>query len=522
MGLLLEGVTLCNDADLYEHAGKWFVKGDPTEGALLVVAKKGGVDFRKNRLEKPRIGEIPFSSERKRMTTIHRTKENKLIAFMKGAPEIVLSECSFILENGELRELTESHVNKILKINEEMANEALRVLGVAYKHIDNGVDEIAEHNIEKGMIFLGLIGMIDPPREEAIEATKICKQVGIKPVMITGDHKLTAVAVAREIGIFKEGDIVLTGEELEKISEEELEKIVDKVTVYARVSPMDKLKIVKAWKNRGEIVAMTGDGVNDAPALKHADIGIAMGITGTEVTKEASDMVLTDDNFATIVKAIELGRWIYDNIKKYLTYLLRCNITEVVVIGGIVLIMGPEYLPLLPAAILYINLATDGLPAIALGVSPPEPDVMQRPPRDPKESVFSWDVKAFILLALVVEIPFFYFLYFHNLRDIAHARTEIFLLFVVVELTIALNFRSLRYSIFKTPPHRWLLLAIGWEILLIIIVLHVPSIRNAFGILTPTKSDLILILTFGLIIFISMEIIKFLIRKKMSWNTKDV
>ena len=307
--------------------------------------------------------------------------------------------------------------------------------------------------------------------------------------MITGDHRLTAVAIAKEIGIYKEGDRVLTGEELDKMSDEEYEKIVDQVTVYARVSPMDKLKIVKAWKARGEVVAMTGDGVNDAPALKQADIGVAMGISGTDVAKEAADMVLNDDNFATIVKAIERGRWIYDNIKKYLTYLLRCNITEVVVIGGVVLISGPEYLPLLPAAILYMNLATDGLPALALGVAPPDPDLMQRPPRDPNESVFSWDVRAFILIALFIEIPFFFFLFYHELSDITHARTEIFFLFIIIELIIALNFRSMRYSIFKARPHKWLLLALLWEFILIAFLVQFPSMRDAFGIIKPSATD---------------------------------
>jgi len=288
---------------------------------------------------------------------------------------------------------------------------------------------------------------------------------------------------------------------------------VDKVTVYARVSPADKLKIVRAWKNRGEVVAMTGDGVNDAPALKHADIGIAMGIAGTEVTKEAADMVLTDDNFATIVKAIELGRWIYDNIKKYLTFLLRCNITEVVVIGGIVLIMGPEYLPLLPAAILYINLATDGLPALALGVAPPDPDIMERPPRDPQEGVFTWEVKSFILLALFIEIPFFYFLFFHELGDISVARTETFFLFIVMELVIALNFRSMRYSVFKAPPHKWLWLAIFWELVLIAVLMQFPYIRETFGVQIPSLSMISLILGFSAFVFASMEVVKMLLRK---------
>ncbi len=517
--LILQGGLLCNDAILEQKEGKWVIKGDPTEGALIVAAVKGGFHQSELRIENPRIEEIPFSSERKRMTTIHQMANGKRLAFMKGAPEVVLEKCSHILEDGNLRELKQKDREQILKMNEEMAQGALRILGFAYRDCPDAIACTEEH-LEHDMVFLGLAGMIDPPREEAIEAIQVCKQVGIKPIMITGDHKLTAVAIAKEMGIYKEGDMVLTGEELEKISEQELEKIVEKVTVYARVSPMDKLKIVKAWKARGEVVAMTGDGVNDAPALKHADIGVAMGITGTEVTKEASDMVLSDDNFATIVKAIERGRWIYDNIKKYLTYLLRCNITEVAVIGGVVLISGPEYLPLLPAAILYINLVTDGLPALALGVAPPDPDIMQRPPRDPKESVFSWDVRAFILLALCIEIPFFFFLFYNQLSDITHARTEQFFLFVIVELIIALNFRSMRYSVFKSPPHKWLVLAIISQLILTTLLLQLPSIRNAFGIILPSLSDLELILSFGVVVFISMEVIKAIIRRKMVFVRK--
>ena len=513
--MLLQGGLLCSDAVLEEKEGKWFVKGDPTEGALVVAAVKAGLHETEMRLENPRIEEIPFSSERKRMTTIHQMADGKRMAFMKGAPEVVLQRCSHILDDGGMRELKETERGQILKANEEMAQAALRVLGFAYRDCPDAI-ECTEEHLEHDLVFVGLAGMMDPPREEAIEATKVCKQVGIKPIMITGDHKLTAVAIAKEIGIYKEGDRVLTGEELEKMSDEEFEKIVDKVTVYARVSPMDKLKIVKAWKRRGEVVAMTGDGVNDAPALKQADIGIAMGISGTDVAKEASDMVLNDDNFATIVKAIERGRWIYDNIKKYLTYLLRCNITEVVVIGGVVLISGPEYLPLLPAAILYMNLATDGLPALALGVAPPDPDLMQRPPRDPKESVFSWDVRAFILLALFIEIPFFFFLFYHELYDITHARTETFFLFIIIELIIALNFRSMRYSIFKAPPHKWLLLALVWEFALIAFLVQFPSVRDAFGIIKPSVSDLGIIIGFGVIVFISMEVVKAVLRRKMA------
>jgi Ca2+-transporting ATPase len=513
LSTLLQGVVLCSDAELHEQEEKWFIKGDPTEGALVVSAAKTGMHIHETRLKNPRIEEIPFSSERKRMTTMHQMENGKRVAFMKGAPELVIERCTHVLEEDGKKELTEAERTRILKANEVMAQDALRVLSLAYREVPEGL-LCTEEGIESDMTFLGLMGMIDPPRDEAIEATRVCREVHIKPIMITGDHKLTAVAIAKEIGIYNDGDMVLTGEELEKMSDEKYNTIVDKVTVYARVSPMDKLKIVKAWKEKGEVVAMTGDGVNDAPALKHADIGVAMGISGTEVAKEASDMVLTDDNFATIVKAIELGRWIYDNIKKYLTYLLRCNITEVVVIGGAVLILGPEYLPLLPAAILYINLATDGLPALAIGVAPPDYDIMQRPPRDPKESVFSWDVKAFILLALFIEIPFFFYLFFHELSDLTHARTEIFFLFIIVELIIALNFRSMRYSIFKAPPHKWLIIALIWEIALIAVLIQIPTVREAFGIFKPSASDLGLIFGFGIVVFISMEIIKAILRKK--------
>jgi len=511
--LLLQGGLLCNDANLYKEEERWVIKGDPTEGALVVVAAKAGIHIKEIRLENPRVEEIPFSSERKRMTTIHQMKNGKKIAFMKGAPEVVLERCSSILEKDGIKVLTDEDRTNVLKTNEKMAQEALRVLAIAYKELPEGIT-CTEEGVENDMIFLGLVGMIDPPREEAIEATNICKQVGIKPIMITGDHKLTAVAIAKEVGIYKEGDLVLTDEELGKMSEEEFEKIVDKVTVYARVSPHNKLKIVKAWKKRGEVVAMTGDGVNDAPALKHADIGIAMGITGTEVTKEASDMILTDDNFATIIKAIERGRWIYDNIKKYLTYLLQCNITEVIVIGGIVVIKGPEFLPLLPAAILYINLATDGLPALALGAAPPDFDIMKRPPRDPRESIFGWDVKSFIFRAVLIECPFFYFLFFHELKDIIHARTEIFFLFIIVELVIALNCRSLIYSIFKAPPHKWLLMALIWELILITILIQIPFIREAFGIMKPSFSDIFIIILFSIAVFVVIEITKILLRKK--------
>ncbi|MEW6215354.1 MAG: cation-translocating P-type ATPase, partial [Nitrospirota bacterium] len=512
--LLLMGGLLCNDASLEEKGGKWFIKGDPTEAAFLVTAKKAGLDYHEMRLRWPRLYEVPFSSERKRMTTVHSTPEGERMVFLKGAPEIVLGFCSSVMKNNDIKDMTDGEKERILKANIEMTSRAMRVLAVAFKKLNS--DNAEEAYVEKDLAFLGLVGMIDPPRPEAIEAVKVCKQVRMRPIMITGDHKLTALAIAKEMEIYSEGDIVLTGEELQSMSDEEFDAIVSNVSVYARVSPSDKLKIVKAWKKRGEVVAMTGDGVNDAPALKHADIGIAMGIRGTDVAKEAADVILSDDNFATIVRAIERGRWIYDNIKKYLTYLLRCNITEVIVIGGVVLLMGPEVLPLLPAAILYVNLATDGLPAFALGVAPPEPDIMQRPPRDPQESVFSWDVRAFILLAVLIECPFFLWVFFNSYPDLHLARTRVFFVFILVELIIALSFRSMKYSIFKVSPHKWLILALVWELVLISVLIHIPYVRDAFGISRPSAQDIGMILGFGLFVLASLEALKVILRKRPS------
>ncbi|HSE00198.1 MAG TPA: HAD-IC family P-type ATPase [Burkholderiales bacterium] len=516
MRLFLMGGVLCSDAVLREEGGRWTLKGDPTEGALVVVAQKAGLDPEQLRRDGPRTSELPFSSERKRMTTVHRVTGGRQLAFVKGAPEVVLERCASVQQEEAAQPLDEEARGRILAASEQMANDALRVLAIAYREVDEAVQP-DEEVLERGLIFLGLAGMMDPPRDEAKQAVEVCRQVHIRPIMITGDHQLTAVAVAREIGIYRKGDQVLTGDQLARLTDDEFAQVVDRVSVYARVSPLDKLKIVRAWKSRGEVVAMTGDGVNDAPALKHADIGIAMGIAGTDVAKEAADMVLGDDNFATIVRAIERGRWIYDNIRKYLTYLLRANITEVVVLGGVVIVVGPELLPLLPAAILYINLATDGLPALALGLSPPDRDIMQRPPRDPKESVFSRDVRVLVLLGVLIECPIFLWIYFDNFADIEVARTKIFLMFVFVELIIVMSFRSLRYSLFEAPPHKWLLLAIGWELALLGVLIQFPSVREAFGIGMPTWPDLAMVLAASVFVLVAIEIAKAWLRA----TTKD-
>ncbi len=512
--LLLKAGVLASDATFAEDAaGRWQVKGDPTEGALVVLAAKDGVHAKETRMACERIEEFPFSSERKRMTTVHMMPDGQRMAFMKGAPEAVLERCTSIHGGDAVTALDAGTRVRLQAVSETMAAGALRVLGVAYKVLARQ-DQYADGQVETHMVFLGYAGMMDPPREEVMAAVKVCRRVNIRPVMITGDHKLTAVAVAKEIGIFHEGDLVLDGEALAAMDEAALAAVVEKVSVYARVSPLDKLKIVRAWKHKGHVVAMTGDGVNDAPALKHADIGVAMGISGTDVAKESADIVLADDNFATIVMAIERGRWIYDNIKKYLTYLLRTNITEVIVLGGVVMFLGPAYLPLLPAAILYLNLATDGLPALALGVAPPDKDIMRRPPRDPNENVFSFDVRVFILLAVLIECPLFLWMFFHHIADIEMARTRVFLLFVVVELMLAMSFRSLRYSIFEAPPHKWLLIAVLWEVLLIVVLIQFPAVRAAFGIRMPGWADVGLVLLLALGVLMTMEIAKQVLRRR--------
>ena len=407
--LLLRVGTLCNNAQLHkkENADSWEIFGDPTEAALIAAAEKAGLANEELNEVYPRIREIPFTSERKCMTTLHKTPHNGLVAYVKGAPETILERCTHLLEDGKETKLTQEKMNQVLQANEQMASNALRVLAMAYRRLPTAAEKYEDEQLEAGLVFVGLQGMIDPPREEAIQANKTCRKAGIKTVMITGDHKLTAVAIAQEVGIFKEGDLVLTGAELDKLGDSEFEGEVEKVSVYARVSPEHKLKIVNAWKKKGHIVAMTGDGVNDAPAVKAADVGVSMGITGTDVTKEASDVILNDDNFATIVKAVEQGRVIYDNVRKYARFLISCNFDELLVIGAFAILGGlfsPELfpLPLLPAMILWINLVTDGAPAVALATDPPDVDVMDRPPRKPSESILH-GMGRFILMSFILQ-----------------------------------------------------------------------------------------------------------------------
>ncbi|MHB2036594.1 MAG: cation-translocating P-type ATPase, partial [Nitrososphaerales archaeon] len=497
---LARAIVLCNDAVLVkEKDGKhWAINGDPTEGALVVLAEKLGLSQRNVRSSFPRVWEIPFSSETKRMITVHTTGSGEEIAYMKGAPESVLEKCVSYFQGSRVIPLDSMGRDRIQGVAESMAGRALRVLAVARRETTSDKTHLPD-SLEREFVFLGLIGMIDPPRPEAIEAIIAAKKIGMKPIMITGDHKSTALAIAGQMGIYQEGDLALTGKELQLTSDHDYEKIVEQVTVYARVTPFDKLRIVDAWQKKDKIVAMTGDGVNDAPALKKADIGIAMGITGTEVAKDAADMILLDDNFATIMKAVKLGRWIQDNVKKYLAYLLSANLVEITVlsIGALAVSLfianatNEPLLPLLAVQVLYINLATDGLPALAVGIGPPDPDIMERMvPKKSEPTVFSTEVRRFILWILAAETPLLVLVYLTGLPlGIDEGRTRLFLAFVFVELVIALNCSSLRFTINKAKPHKWLVLSVVWEAFLIILLLQIPQARDALHLVTPTLGD---------------------------------
>jgi len=504
---LLSAAVLASDAGLVEEDGEWTVRGDPTEGALLVAAAKVGLDPQVLNNERPRIGEIPFSSESKFMLTLHRVGDGTL-ACAKGAPEVILGRCSHLLSAAGEAPLDDAARREILAAAEKMAGQALRVMAVA-----EGRD-VSLAEAEGRLTFLGLAGMIDPPRPEAYVAIRTCVAAGITPVMITGDHPQTARAIARELGILKEGE-VLTGPELEKLSTAELAARVGTVEVYARVSPEHKLRVIEAWRSKGKIVAMTGDGVNDAPALKLADIGIAMGITGTDVSKQAADMILTDDNFASIVAAVREGRGIFGNIKKYLMYLLSSNLGEIGLLGGATLLGWP--LPLTAVQILYVNLATDGLPALALAVDPPEDDLMRQPPRDPRRGIFTRPVIGLMLTggiwSTLVNLGLFGGLLAAG-RPVEHAMVLTFLSLVLIQFFKAYSFRSERHSLLRRPfANRWLNLAILWELLLLGLIIYLPLLQQAFGTYDLTLADWGLAVAAAATVLPVMELAKLLTRR---------
>jgi len=504
---LLRAGVLASDARLVADRGGWRMEGDPTEGALVVAAAKVGLDQGEVNLHEPRIHEISFSSERRRMTTL-AGNANAAAAFSKGDAEVILADCVRQLRDHGEEPLLPADRHAFLAVERQMAAQGLRVLALARKHSARVEDA------ERDMTFLGLVGMMDPPRAEAADAVRMCEAAGIAPVMITGDHPLTATSIAEEIGLLR-GRKVVTGAELAAMSDAELGSSVDRIGVYARVSPADKLRVVAAWQSRGQVVAMTGDGVNDAPALKKADVGVAMGVAGTDVSREAAAVTLLDDNFATIVAAIEEGRIVFSNIRKYLTYLLSSNIGEIGLMAGAAFAGLP--LPLTAVQILYVNLATDGLPALSLAVDPPEADLMQRRPRDPRAGIFTRPLVALLLVggfwSALVNLSLFTWL-LRSGRPLDEAMAMTFVSLVLIQFFKAYNYRSDRYSVLRRPfANRWLNLAVAWEALLLGIVIYLPFLQGPFGTFSFGWKEWAMTVTLALTIAPVLEGVKWMERR---------
>ena len=502
-GALAGDATISRD----ERSESWAIKGDPTEAALVVAAAKAGLH--KSELEStwPRVHEIPFTSETKRMTTLHRADDG-FVAYAKGAPEVIVEACCATSTVDGDTPCDEAARHTILEAAQQMAGDALRVLAIA------GKNQASVDDVETGMTFLGLVGLSDPPRPEAKAAIRTCEAAGIRVVMVTGDHPITALSVARELGL-PETNRVVSGAELESMSDAEFGLEVERIGVYARVSPAHKLRVVEELQRKGHVVAMTGDGVNDAPALKKADIGVAMGIAGTDVAREAAAMTLTDDNFASIVAAVEEGRGIFGNIKKYLMFLLSSNIGEIGLMVGAALAGLP--LPLTAVQVLYVNLATDGLPALALSVDPPEADLMRRAPRNPRTGIFTRPVVSLMLIggiwAALVNIALFAWL-LHSERSEADAMTLTFVALVLVQFWNAYNFRSDRLSLLERPfANRWLNLAVAWELGMLLLVVYVPFLQTALGTYGLSLQDWALVLGVSLTILPVLEAAKWVERR---------
>jgi Ca2+-transporting ATPase len=455
------------DGDKEKHIG------DPTETAIVLTAYRNGIKKEEAERMYPRLAEIPFDSDRKAMSTVNRI-DGKNVVIVKGAFDVLASKCV----SGDIRSAE--------KVNEQFGNDALRVIAIACKEIDEVPSSPTADELESGLTLMGLLGMIDPPRPEAQEAVKLCRKAGIKPVMITGDHVNTASAIARELGIFEDGDEAVTGRELTAMSDDELYSRVERISVYARVSPEDKIRIVKAWQKKGHVVAMTGDGVNDAPALKAADIGCAMGITGTDVAKGASDMTLTDDNFATIVHAVKEGRGIYDNIKKAVSFLLGTNIGEILTVFFAMILWRRS--PLLPIQLLWINLVTDSLPAIALGMEAVEDDVMTRKPRHKDENIFAHGLLIRVLLQgfMFAALTLIGFRHGENVTGLPEGgRTMAFIILALTQIVHSFNMRSdhslLKIGPFSNPKLNWAALV---SVLLMVLVVFIPPVAKVFGLIT--------------------------------------
>ncbi|WP_379141665.1 calcium-translocating P-type ATPase, SERCA-type [Paenibacillus sp. sgz500992] len=539
--LLLQAMTLCNDSSIDEgsttgkqgsentkgdkasgtKSGKAII-GDPTETALVDYALSIGTDKRELEKQYPRKSELPFDSDRKLMTTIHQVEAGKFRGLTKGAPDVLLSKCSHIYEAGELIPLTEEHSRKITASNKALADEALRVLAFAYRDYAELPDKPSPDTTEKDLVFIGLVGMIDPPRDEVRDAVAVCRKAGIRPVMITGDHRDTAAAIAKRLGIIDDDKSVLTGRELDKISEADFANRVEDYSVYARVSPEHKVRIVKAWRKKGKIVAMTGDGVNDAPALKSADIGVGMGITGTDVAKGVSDMVLADDNFTTIVVAVEEGRKVYSNIRKAIQFLLSANLGEVLTLF-IATMIGWRILE--PIHILWINLVTDTLPALALGLEKAGEDVMTKKPRKSSSSIFSGGVGTGIVYQGIIEAALTLLVYYwaHTHYDEGVAVTMAFATLGLLQITHAFNVRSNTKSLFQIGlfSNKYMLGASVISGLLLVLVIIIPGLNDWFGVQHLNGLQWWIVCGAAVSIVVLVELVKLFVRlsgKGKGWD----
>ncbi|WP_339225398.1 calcium-translocating P-type ATPase, SERCA-type [Paenibacillus sp. FSL H8-0332] len=538
--LLLQAMTLCNDSSIDDSGGAAgesspekpvqgsgtrsgkAILGDPTETALVDYALSIGTHKRELEQRYPRVGELPFDSDRKLMTTIHKLDNGQFRVLTKGAPDVLVSKCSHIYEDGVAVPLTEEHTRRITASNKELADEALRVLAFAYRDEASLPAAPSPEVTEQALVFVGLTGMIDPPREEVRDAVAVCRRAGIRPVMITGDHRDTAAAIAKRLGIIEDDQAVLTGRELDRISEEDFATRVADYSVYARVSPEHKVRIVKAWRNKGKIVAMTGDGVNDAPALKSADIGVGMGITGTDVAKGVSDMVLADDNFTTIVVAVEEGRKVYSNIRKSIQFLLSANLGEVVTLF-IATLIGWRILE--PIHILWINLVTDTLPALALGLEKADGDVMAKQPRKSSSSIFADGVGISIIYQGLLEAGLTLMVYYwaHTHYDEGIAVTMAFATLGLLQLTHAFNVRSNTKSLFQIGvfSNRYMLGASVISGLLLVLVIIIPGLNEWFGVEHLNGLQWGIVCGAALSIVVIVELVKLVLRlsgRMKSWE----
>ena len=525
----LEIQALCNDSRLEHDTADgndvWKIMGDPTEGAMVVTAAKVGMPRELMNERQPRLQEIPFDSKRKLMTTFHKNEKGELLAYTKGAPDILVSLCAKIMDrDGSIRPITAKDTEEILAENKKLASQALRVLAMAFKPVNEIPENPTPETDETDLVFSGLVGMIDLPRVEAMEAIKICKKAGIRVIMITGDYKDTAAAIAKDLGIIESDDEVMAGSDLNQMDDAQVDKAVQHVSVFARVSPEHKVRIVQAVKNNGGIAAMTGDGVNDAPALKRADIGVAMGITGTDVTKETADMIITDDNFASIVEAVEEGRVIYSNIRKFVFFLMSCNVGEILIIFLSMVFQWP--IPLLPIHLLWVNLVTDAFPALALGVEKKEPGLMDEKPRDPSEPIINKDMIINIVVqSLVMTAAVLFSFWFGCQRGggmatdagLMMGRTYAFVSIITCELLRAYSARSEKYTIFKIGifSNSKMNLATVASFALLFVVMLVPALNDVFNVSHLAFSDWDVVILISIMPLVFGELTKVVKRKFM-------